>query len=367
MTLSNEKVGGRWRAAPTGISSKSDKQRISSKGFSFKENARPAAVFDESDPRAYSAARVVPATARKVMVGGATFGYLKSDRSSMDRSSWRYVVARQRCNELARLALYRLENGLDLGPPVAWALVLANLAVCLGQASDVTAIAALCRRLQLPQLDEDISAAACHNAGTELMKAAHAGALLQVTTVERDDCRLLRIDAWDESADDRQRRLARERQRRRRSVTVTIERRLCARDTVRKSGAGLRRFASRLAKGRSSTALPSRQEPRRFPFFPEKEKGQERTTVETTGVADAHQGSKLEIAKNHSGKNELRLNLDLRTLASPIPGAAPNFGESASTSIIPQPAASPPGEGSPKPELPWTIQPQPREKQHERF
>jgi hypothetical protein len=317
MTFSNEKVGGRWRAAPTSISTAAGTKKL---------------PFDRRKIKAF-----------------------RYDREA-ERLSLLRLHAGIRYNDLGRLIYYRRRHSLSIGPEHGWAAVLANVVECLGQTVDVHAINEFGRRLGLPQIDADIAASACRSAGGILMSAVVAGEFLEVTSCERTDAKIRGLEAVDESAHERKRRISRERQRRRRAVTRPYKNR--ERDTARKSGAGLRRFASRLAKGRSSTALPSRQEPRPFPVFPGKGKSQAGTTVETTGVADAHQATGLALTENNGGKSSTVADLTLSALASPTPAGAPKFGETAPTSTVPQPAASPPGEGSQKRELPWTIQPQ---------
>lgn len=171
-----------------------------------------------------------------------------------------------RFNDLGRLIAYRRRYGLNVGSEFSWAVVLANLSEALGTTADVYAIHDLGRRLGLPEIDPDIAAAACRSGDGLLLSAVVVGEFLEVSSCERTDARLRNIEAVDESAVDRKRRIARERQRRRRHVTRPNNG--GKRDTGRKTGGGSRRFASRLAKGRASTSLPSLQEPQPFSFFP---------------------------------------------------------------------------------------------------
>lgn len=205
-----------------------------------------------------------------------------------------------RFNDLGRLVAYRRRHALNIGSEFSWAVVLANLSEALGTTADVFAVHDLARRLGLPEIDADIAAAACRSGDGLLLSAVVVGEFLEVSSCERTDARLRNVEAVDECAEDRKRRIARDRQRRRRAVTRPYQNR--KRDTVRKTGGGSRCFASRLAKGRTSTALASRQEPRASSFFSGRTKGQAGTTAgeldssSSIGVADAFAGSKSEPA-----------------------------------------------------------------------
>lgn len=183
-----------------------------------------AAVFDETDPRSLGAARAVPERADKVTSGASVLGYWKEPGRLHKQLPWSVVVARQRFNELARLVSYRQFYGLDMGPPSCWAIVLANLAACIGDEVDVHSVSDLCRRLKLVEIDPDIVAGVCRDSekarrvwsGYDLQSASAVGAMIQLTAAEREDCQIKRIDSWDERKDERRRRLARERKRRQR-------------------------------------------------------------------------------------------------------------------------------------------------------
>jgi hypothetical protein len=178
-----------------------------------------AAVYDEDDPRAANSARVVPSHADKELVGTAILGYWKKSTNLRKALTWPQVIAWQRYNELGRLTAYRHKHGLDMGPPIGWASVLANLSAALGDEVTITSLSDLCRRLNLPEIDPDIVAGIARDVEKarrvwntyELLPAAAVGALIQLTAPEREECSIKRIDAWEESSADRKRRLTRER------------------------------------------------------------------------------------------------------------------------------------------------------------
>lgn len=127
--------------------------------------------------------------------------------------------ARQRRNSLSRLVKYRVENGLALGSAAAWAHVLGNTLAALRQEVTTDAVAALAARLGLPPIDaETISGATADIESTRrvwhgyrLRTAGQVGSMLELTSVEREECRITDISAVDESPGDRRRRLDRER------------------------------------------------------------------------------------------------------------------------------------------------------------
>jgi hypothetical protein len=125
-------------------------------------------------------------------------------------------------NELQRIVRYRRTYGLDAGPPIGWCVVLADLAAALKQEVNVLSVDSLCRRIGLPNIDPAIIAGVAHHAEParrvwaqyRILGAEATGNLIELTSVERDECKIKRIDAADEPAHERRRRLARERQKR---------------------------------------------------------------------------------------------------------------------------------------------------------
>lgn len=184
-----------------------------------------AAVYQDRDPRAANAPRVVPNDASPVTIGNLVLGYWHQPKNpSRLPKSWKMVMVKQRYNELARIVKYRRAYDLDPGPPIGWAVVLADLEAAFGREVNVASVRDLCRRLKLPLIDDDVVAGVAHTAemarrvwtSYRPITAASVGALLLVTTVEREECQLKRIDAIDEPSDARRRRLSKERMKRKR-------------------------------------------------------------------------------------------------------------------------------------------------------
>lgn len=190
-----------------------------------------------------------------------------------------------RYNDLGRLASYRRRQGLELGTEAAWAAVLANLTECFGATADAYSINALARRLGLPAIDYDVAAAACRSADGVIMPAFVAGKLLQVLSCERTAAVIRSLEAIDEPADARKRRLNRARQQKRRAVTR--HKIITARDTRRRTASpALRALQSSIA-----VRLPLRQEPQRslFPDGKRTVRGAPRQASEITDRAYAPQ------------------------------------------------------------------------------
>lgn len=134
--------------------------------------------------------------------------------------------ARQRLNSLSKLSKYRRQHGLELGNDGDWTLLLANVIGALGQEVSAGAVAALRARLALPETDRDRLEGQI--ADVELMRrvsfsyrlrtSAQVGALLGVSSVEREEANVIDIDAVDESAVERRRRLDRQAKRLKRAA-----------------------------------------------------------------------------------------------------------------------------------------------------
>ncbi len=151
------------------------------------------------------------------------------------------VRARQRLNELSRLVRYRRDHGLDIGHGVAWSIVLSDIALARrhlwtkGREGEFAPGAPLVEQLrhQIDNLFWRIGLGDIVN--SPLMRAIHAevwprlsedphvllpaagvGEVLEVTAIERADCRLLTIDDVEEGAHGRRLKAAREREQRKR-------------------------------------------------------------------------------------------------------------------------------------------------------
>lgn len=166
-----------------------------------------------------------------------------------------------RHNDLGRLVSYRRRHGFEIGTEAAWAAVIANLAECSGVTADAYVINEFARRLRLPPIDYDVAAAACRSADGLLMPSHVAGKLLEVSSCERTAAIIRSLEAIDEPADERKRRLSRERQRKCRAVTR--HRINKARDTRRRTASP----ALRALRSSSAVRLPLRQGSQPF-FFP---------------------------------------------------------------------------------------------------
>lgn len=133
----------------------------------------------------------------------------------------------QRRNELARIVALCARDNLDMGPCLGWAHVVANLAAFGFGGLDARTFFDACRRIGLPSgfIDPDVvgsivtttaHAAEARGARFRLMSAREAGALIQLTSATREEADCRTLDACDEAAEDRQRRLNREKLARRR-------------------------------------------------------------------------------------------------------------------------------------------------------
>lgn len=225
-------------------------EKIAQISPAYKDFRPSAAVLSETDPRAANLARVVPTDAKITRIGGAIIGYRKaSPEKVLPRPS--SVAAGQRFNELARLLAYRRRHGLALGPIIGWAFVLVDLVAAFGGQVDVQTVGDMARRIGGLDLDLDIVAGIASSKRLHMLDAAQTAAFLEVTSVEREDCGLCRIDAWDEPATERRRRLARDRQKRRRVTRTFKKDNLCGGDRARRVVA-----SPRLRRLRSSSSCP---------------------------------------------------------------------------------------------------------------
>ncbi|NTF80874.1 hypothetical protein [Rhizobium rhizogenes] len=200
-------------------------------------NSAPlAAVYGEKDPRSAKVARVVPRNAKIIKIGDATLGYRAEGASKFRPLTWLQVVAYQRRNELHRLVSYRVKRRLDIGSAFGWAKVVADLVAALGEPVTYESISNTWKWIagDSHEIDRDIIDLMARDTEIarrvwdqyRLFPAREAGAAIALTEIEREDCGILRIDAWTEPSADRSRRLARERkrkerERKRNDVTLT--------------------------------------------------------------------------------------------------------------------------------------------------
>lgn len=139
--------------------------------------------------------------------------------------------ALQRRNELIRLAKYLRANGLREPDDIAWATVVADLVPwCFATGQETTAddlaVAIACRvrafavsaGLELCGDAVGLAASlAAESPKTRPMSNRRAGALLGITAADREEISARTLDAIDESATARRRRLAKERSARKRA------------------------------------------------------------------------------------------------------------------------------------------------------
>lgn len=174
--------------------------------------------------RAFDAEKMTRQQARQAIERDARRS-AKSKRSKPE--PWQ-MNASQRRKELAILARYRIQNRLGLGEDAGWAHVIGNMIrVLFGQVSAET-IHAEATAIGLPPLCADAVNDVAEQIGgrawgrPKLYSPAHAGSLLSLTSVERGEAGIQKIEAADETIDERKRRLDRERKARKRAANAAL-------------------------------------------------------------------------------------------------------------------------------------------------
>lgn len=133
-----------------------------------------------------------------------------------------HIKALRLRNELGRLIAHRSAFGGEPVPDAAWAMVLARIQIFGRGGCDVFSLHRLADRVGLDRLSPGALAGAARDASTaadamgdrfQILRPDEIGALLRVTREERDACLLSMVGSYDESAEDRRRRLDRERKR----------------------------------------------------------------------------------------------------------------------------------------------------------
>lgn len=134
-------------------------------------------------------------------------------------STWEMRLAIRRAS-LRRVITSRKLHRQNLGDAPGWVSVILNLVHCEGgKTDDRDSINRVARRLGLPSFGPDAFAVVAGGVfGRRLMPAAQCGALIDLTTLEREELGILDIDASDEPADMRKKRLAKERQQKHRGA-----------------------------------------------------------------------------------------------------------------------------------------------------
>lgn len=184
--------------------------------------AAPAAVVPDT-PEHRDVARVVPADASILKVGEAVLGYSRPARRRERMPGWK-MNAFHRRGDLQKLAMYRRQLGLAMGPDIGWAFVLGNL--CRVLFDHVTApmiqeeaLNVGCGALDAPAVQSAVQEIMGKAWGRyKLWDADQAGAAVQMTSVEREESGVTKIEAIDESGTDRRKRQNREQMARRRAA-----------------------------------------------------------------------------------------------------------------------------------------------------
>lgn len=136
----------------------------------------------------------------------------------------------QRRKDLSRLSYYRRKHGFSIGPEIGWVECIANMVRVRDGLVDSGGVQKEAKLLGLEKLDsglvadvvKDISAKAWGK--YPLYTTRMAGNKLEVTSVEREEAGILKIDAVDEPRKERQRRLDRERKAEKRAAEAAPKR-----------------------------------------------------------------------------------------------------------------------------------------------
>lgn len=136
--------------------------------------------------------------------------------------------AYQRRTELQRLAQYRHRNNLAMGSDAGWANAVGNMCRVLNGHLTVEMLEEEWGAYGVPALAPEVVADAVkHLAGRAwglptLYAPAHVGSLLDLTSAERDEAGIVKIDACDETGDERRRRLDKERKAAKRAAKAAL-------------------------------------------------------------------------------------------------------------------------------------------------
>lgn len=182
----------------------------------------PAAVLPDS-PENRDAARVVPADAAVTKVGGAVLGYTIKAKHRARVPGWK-MNAFHRRGDLQRLAMYRRANRLAMGPDIGWAFVLGNM--CRVLFDHVTARMIQeeaetigCGALDAPAVEVAVQEIMGKAWGRyALWDAEKAGVAVQMSSVEREEAGVTKMEAFDERGAERRKRQNKERMRKRRAA-----------------------------------------------------------------------------------------------------------------------------------------------------
>lgn len=168
-------------------------------------------------------ARVVPADADVLKVGDAVVGYTRAITRRERTPGWK-MNAYHRRGDLQRLAMYRRDQRLAMGPDIGWAFVIGNMCRVLfdhvtAQMIQDEAESIGCGALDAPAVDSAVQEIMGKAWGRyALWGADKAGVAVQMTSVEREESGVTKIEACDETAEDRKKRQNKERMRRKRAA-----------------------------------------------------------------------------------------------------------------------------------------------------
>lgn len=191
------------------------------------ERAAPAAVVPDT-PEHRDVARVVPKGAAEIKVGNAVVGYTKPKTRNQRTPGWK-MNAFHRRGDLQRLAIYRRKHHLAMGPDIGWAFVIGNLCRVLfdhvtAQMIQDEAAMIGCGALDAPAVEmavKEIMGKAWRR--YEIYTPDEAGTAVQMTSVEREEAGVTKIEAFDESGADRRKRHNRERMQRERAAKAALK------------------------------------------------------------------------------------------------------------------------------------------------
>lgn len=131
--------------------------------------------------------------------------------------------AAQRRVDLDRLATYRRNHGESLGPEIGWIECIANFLRIRNGLVTIEAVHEEARKLRLSSLDPAVVAEVVAEVSARafrynLYTPKRAGAKLALTAAEREAAGILKMDAINETKDERRRRFDRERKQEQRAA-----------------------------------------------------------------------------------------------------------------------------------------------------
>ncbi|RYE84946.1 MAG: hypothetical protein EOP19_10460 [Hyphomicrobiales bacterium] len=187
----------------------------------------PAAVISETDPRSRDLARAVPADAKLQKIGAIVTGYSVHPRKRRRDPVW-LLNAKSRRRELNMVCLYKQHQGLAMGPAGGWAFVVGNLCRVLYDSVTAESLQEEAVKIGRGRLDGSaVDAAVQEIMGKawgryRLYSGDQVGSLIELSSVERQECGVEKIAAMDEPTPVRRRRENRERMQRKRAASAAL-------------------------------------------------------------------------------------------------------------------------------------------------